>query len=334
MKNECDIVKDLLPNYIEDLASIETKKYIENHINSCNQCRQALEIMRDDRTSNKNNENQEEKIELNNFKKYRRKILLLKLFSIGFILVLLIIVLSFVLKYNHIDSLMNNLKNKKEELIALDNYSIYTTSHHINYKTDTEDYYYNEYYYKGGKYKTISKSYGINRWRLDGTSSNDEIGISYGIVDTNEQIIINNRDNKIIKYTTNYNINSKIDDLYNAYNSFSFAFKDINNTILKIGFILNNDIQNARFNGRDCYVFRTETKEYYKEIWIDKETLLPIRQVQDIFGQLYDEKTITFYTGNLEDNDVEFDQELYKDYTIEEKEILYDEEVINTLNTF
>lgn len=330
MKNECDVIKDLLPNYVEDLVSSETKKYIENHISSCKNCEQTLEIMKD----NKNREEQEERIELKNFKKYRRKVLLLKLFAIGFGIILLMIVLSFVIKYYHINFLMNDLKNKKEELLALDNYSIYTTSHHINYQTDTEDFYYDEYCYKDGNYKTISKSYGINRWRLDGTSGNDEVGISYGRVDNSEQIIINNEENKIINYTTNSNIFSKIDELYNAYNSFSFAFKDINNTILKIGFILNNDIQTARFNGRDCYVFRTETKEYYKEIWIDRETLLPIRQVQDIFGQLYDEKTITFHMGNVEEKDVKFNQEQYEGYTIENKEILYDEEIINTLNKF
>lgn len=265
MKNECNIIKGLLPNYIEDLVIIETKNHIENHISSCKECKQTLEIMKEDRKSTKNNENQEEKIELKNFKKYRRKVLLLKLFSIGFGIALLMIILSFALKYYHIDSLMNNLKNKKEELIALDNYSIYTTSHHINYQTDIEDFYYDEYCYKDGNYKTISKSYGINRWRLDGTSGNDEVGLSYG---------------------------------------------------------------------RDCYVLRTETKEYYKEIWIDRETLFPIRQVQDIFGQLYDEKTITFHMGNVEEKDVKFDQEQYEGYIIENKEILYDEEIINTLNKF
>ena len=46
-----------------------------------------------------------------------------------------------------------------------------------------------------------------------------------------------------------------------------------------------NHIQIARFNGRDRYVLRTETEEYYKEIWIDKDTLLPIREIINILNR-------------------------------------------------
>ena len=179
---------------------------------------------------------------------------------------------------------------------------------------------------------TINKSYAINRWRLDGTSSNDEVGIIYGIVSTNEKTIINSNDKKIINYSTNYNTNSEIDDLYNSYNSFSFVFEDMNNTALKVGYVLSNDIKSSRFSGRDCYVLRSETKTYYKEIWIDKENLLPIRVIQDIFGQLYDEKTITFRRGDVEDKDVEFDKEQYKGYSHEDREVLLNEEIVNTLD--
>lgn len=335
MKNECDIVKDLLPNYAEDLVSKQTKDYMENHINNCKQCKQALEIIIEDKNNNMDDERQEGKFEFKNLKKIKRKMLMLKLFSSAFVILIVIMILSFALKYIEFNSLVNNIKDKKEELISLDNYSIYTTSHHINYQTDTEDFYYDEYYFKDGKYKIISKSYGINRWRLDGTNGNDEVGITYGEMGNNEQIIINNNEKKIINLTTNSNIFSKIDKLYNSYNSFSFVFQDINNVAaLKIGFLLNNDIQTARFNGKDCYVLRVETKEYYKEIWIDKENLLPIRSVQDIFGQLYDEKTLTFHKGNAEDEDLIFDQEQYRGYSIENKEALYEDEVINGIKSY
>ena len=45
MKNSnCSIIKDLIPNYIEDLVSDETKAFMENHINTCNECRQILQM--------------------------------------------------------------------------------------------------------------------------------------------------------------------------------------------------------------------------------------------------------------------------------------------------
>ena len=35
MENKCKIVTDLLPNYIENLTSEDTNKFIEEHLNSC-----------------------------------------------------------------------------------------------------------------------------------------------------------------------------------------------------------------------------------------------------------------------------------------------------------
>ena len=37
-QNECKIVYDLLPNYIEKLTSKTTNKYIEQHLKICNEC--------------------------------------------------------------------------------------------------------------------------------------------------------------------------------------------------------------------------------------------------------------------------------------------------------
>ena len=46
IKNDCKIVQDLLPNYIENLTSKETNDYVESHIEQCKECSKALEIMR------------------------------------------------------------------------------------------------------------------------------------------------------------------------------------------------------------------------------------------------------------------------------------------------
>ena len=35
MKNECKIIQDLLPNYIEKTTSKETNQFLENHIKTC-----------------------------------------------------------------------------------------------------------------------------------------------------------------------------------------------------------------------------------------------------------------------------------------------------------
>lgn len=38
MKNECKIIQDLLPNYIEKTTSEETNQFLENHIKTCSNC--------------------------------------------------------------------------------------------------------------------------------------------------------------------------------------------------------------------------------------------------------------------------------------------------------
>ena len=38
-KNECAVIRDLMPTYADGLASKETKKIVETHIAECEECR-------------------------------------------------------------------------------------------------------------------------------------------------------------------------------------------------------------------------------------------------------------------------------------------------------
>lgn len=42
IKNECEIVRDLLPNYIENQIADGTKEFVEKHIKSCKECKEIL----------------------------------------------------------------------------------------------------------------------------------------------------------------------------------------------------------------------------------------------------------------------------------------------------
>jgi len=46
MKNECYIVRDLLPSYIDHLCSEESSRFVEQHITTCQQCTEYLNQMR------------------------------------------------------------------------------------------------------------------------------------------------------------------------------------------------------------------------------------------------------------------------------------------------
>ncbi|MGL5068064.1 MAG: zf-HC2 domain-containing protein [Sarcina sp.] len=45
MRNDCDIVQDLLPNYIENICSDPTNEYIKRHLETCITCKETYELM-------------------------------------------------------------------------------------------------------------------------------------------------------------------------------------------------------------------------------------------------------------------------------------------------
>lgn len=45
---KCEIIKDLLPSYIDNLTSDESNKEIENHIITCSKCKSELDNMKQD----------------------------------------------------------------------------------------------------------------------------------------------------------------------------------------------------------------------------------------------------------------------------------------------
>ena len=42
----CHVIRDLLPGYVDGLASEDTVKLVEEHVQTCPECRAALEAMR------------------------------------------------------------------------------------------------------------------------------------------------------------------------------------------------------------------------------------------------------------------------------------------------
>ena len=46
MKNNCDIVRDLLPLYVDGVCSQESAKLVEEHLTDCQSCRELLDKLR------------------------------------------------------------------------------------------------------------------------------------------------------------------------------------------------------------------------------------------------------------------------------------------------
>ena len=89
-KEECDIVQDLLINYVDDILNSTSKKFVETHLKTCEKCQEKLNNIKAD-IEEKTEENEEKEIDYlrNVKKKISRKNKLL--WTSGIILIIIII---------------------------------------------------------------------------------------------------------------------------------------------------------------------------------------------------------------------------------------------------
>ena len=129
-KNECKIVQDLLPNYVEDLTNEETNLFIEEHLRECNTCKKMFnnmktEIQKPDKEANKN--------EVNYIKKYNKKLKTLKT-------IIIIILIIFITILGRKAIILSSLSEKAKENQSYDNYYIKLNSYQGDYFITTEIY--------------------------------------------------------------------------------------------------------------------------------------------------------------------------------------------------
>lgn len=78
MKMSCNIIEDLLPLYVDDMVSEDSRKLVEEHLKECPSCRKMQEEMvkenRLSATGNRSNSEKTNKTEAESLKKIRRRI--------------------------------------------------------------------------------------------------------------------------------------------------------------------------------------------------------------------------------------------------------------------
>ena len=47
MRNECNIIRDILPLYADKMVSADTESFVEEHLIGCAECRAELADLRD-----------------------------------------------------------------------------------------------------------------------------------------------------------------------------------------------------------------------------------------------------------------------------------------------
>lgn len=294
MKNECEVIKDLLPGYIVGILSKDTEEAVNDHMENCKNCRKMLEKMK---TSIPNTTgDSDEKIEIDYLKKHNKKMRILKISILSIILFIVLFSFGLIIKYNYISGIMKKVSNNIKEIEKQSNYMITITERGIDYEREKDYSYTTKYYYKDNKYKTENYS----EANFDIINSNT---YSYGEINSNSQITIVNDTKTAYKESRNYVYMKKeyiLRDLKNAIEIFDTDFGFIGNLYMKSNYKIRND----RYNGKECYVLKSDSRDYYFEYWVEKDTMMLIRTVQDIYNRNYTENTYELTGGTVNDEDV------------------------------
>ena len=134
-KKECNIIQDLLPNYIEGLTNEESNRFVEEHLKECKECNDTYLHMKENFYKKEN----EETKNVNFLKKHRKQIRILRTILLIILAILLIIVFKKAI-------ITINLNNKLARYREANNYYVKINS----YQGDALNIL--ECYYKDGNY--------------------------------------------------------------------------------------------------------------------------------------------------------------------------------------
>lgn len=260
-KTECEIVQDLLLGYVDNVLNTESKKLVEKHLLKCDNCQTKLKEIKADI---KENESIQKK-EIDYLKKIRRKSRIKSvILAIGIIFILCFIM------YLYKFIIINNIMNKAQK-------SLQSNNLYIEARTETRNnsVVISKRYYKDNKYKEITEEYSDDGVEL--------MGISYATINSDERLEINERA-KIAMFEKG----DLVKDFYNTENMLKYVpfINETNNNFMSFcsnwgkAFLMSIDTYKYA-NGKECYVlkYKYEKPQNY-EIWIDKDTGLPIKEVR------------------------------------------------------
>lgn len=286
MKKECEIVRDLLPNYVENLVGTQTKDFIKDHLKTCSECTKILKNMEGKDDINYDNDIKEEEVEIRQIKKFRKKQLILTLSSIGFIIIILSIVFLYIFIYLPKKSIITETYSKIQEITNFNNYKFTTYQYYITADTQKKYEFTDTFYYKNGKYKNESTS-----------ENSDIIKTTYGETTSDSSTFIYH-DNNTNSITTTSNLYSAKGKVFGVFSDIYYISNDFSR-------ILGLNIRNDTYNNAECYVLKfNNSSTDYRELWINKETKLPVRELQHNSNGFYFERTFKLEPDSVTDTDI------------------------------
>ena len=303
INKECEIVRDLIPNYVEKTLSKVSNEFIETHIDNCKNCNKILKAIQKEKTQTENQEVIENNYEIDYLKKYNRKIKILKYIISIFIIVSIATggtVLAKYIKiendYNYNHNIITTVYQNLQELKQEENFSFIKKPSSVWTLS---------FYYKNGKYKLVSD--------LEKEKDAKDDWIDYGFVTENGY-----------KYIQFYKLN---DGRGVASNDMSADIRDreVSTICLEDFYNLGKiecaslEIRDDIYQEKECYVLRKNNEnDDYEEIWVDKESMMILKENTKLFGKLTEER-YSWSIGNITNEDI-----MIKD-TTKRNDPVYDE---------
>ncbi len=252
-KKECEIVQDLLLGYIDDVLNEESKRLVEKHLIECEGCQRKLKEIKTD--INETEKSQQKEIDY--LKKIRRKSKIKSLLIVLGIIILFLLML-YLIKFIKVNDFMNKAK------ISLQSDNIYKETRQI---VDDNKVWILKEYYKDGKYKSVDELYTEEGIKTKTTMYAEEgTDVIYTI--SEDENIVKVQKGKFAEFKNKSLIN--VPFVGNRQNLFA---------ILGTAYIMSIETDNYDV-GREYYVLKNQFENVQRwEIWIDKETGLPIREI-------------------------------------------------------
>lgn len=252
-KKECEIVQDLLLGYVDDVLNDESKKLVEKHLIECERCQKKLKEIKNDISENENAEQKE----IDYLKKIRRKSKIKSIF-IALGIIILFLIMLYLGKFLKVNDFMNKAK------ISLQSNNIYKETRQI--VKDNEVWILKEYY-KGGKYKSVDELY-TEEGKKTKTTIYAEEGTNVIYTINEDENIVRIQKGKFAEFKNKSLIN--VPFVENRQSLFAR---------LGTAYIMSIETDNYDV-GREYYVLKNQFENVQRwEIWIDKETGLPIREI-------------------------------------------------------
>lgn len=220
--NECNIVNDLLPLYIDKVVSKPTADFIENHVNTCQNCKEKLEILKKDiEMPSLVNERKDEFTQIKNLKKkLNHKKIKLVLLSFASLLALIILIACYMV-------FVRGVPTSYYSVDIFTDYETYNYSYGITETAEITDFCVDVFYRGNEKlFYTEEKTY-------EKDENGDKIITGITVTFRNSPIAISkNQDQLQNSYSYTYSVTDKDEIEFYEENDFTITLVFNNKTIV------------------------------------------------------------------------------------------------------